>query len=335
MTAGAERNGSRRDAPAGIGSEFGLWPGLLRQPAGSPPVQQARLVWLQSGRAAIMWALQALRRLDPQRRAILLPAYLCPSVAQPFREAGADIIFYRVSQDLQVDLDDLRARIGPQVLAVVIIHYFGFPQQQGVFDLLSSRDPPIWVIEDMAHAWLSRSADGLPLGRRGTVAVYSPRKFFPVPDGAMAIVVDANMPLDADVMPVDWTYAMRRTAGLLLRWLYAKTRAEPVNRLAFNLLRRSERGLDGSISTNTVSPISRRVLRNLDYNTAIERRRRNYEHLLEGMHRTRSPVQPLYDRLLTGVTPLGFPITCDRRDELRRFLIQRRIYPPIHWPLPI
>jgi dTDP-4-amino-4,6-dideoxygalactose transaminase len=281
-----------------------------------------------------MWALQALRRLDAQRKAILLPAYLCPSVAQPLREAGADIIFYSVSQDLQIDLDDLRSRIGPEVLAVLIIHYFGLPQPQGVFDLLSSCDPPIWVIEDMAHAWLSRSADGLPLGRRGTVAVFSPRKFFPVPDGAMAIVVDASTPLDAEVMPVDWTYMLQRTAGLFLRRLYARTGAEPVNRLAFNLLHRAERDLDGSISTSTASWISRRILGNLDYKTAIEQRRRNYQHLLQGMQRMQLLVQPLYDQLPPGVTPLGFPITCDRRDDLRLCLIQRRIYPPIHWPLP-
>jgi hypothetical protein len=281
-----------------------------------------------------MWALQALRHLDPQRKTFLLPAYLCPSVVQPFKQAGADITFYRVNGRLQVDLDDLQARMAPEVLAILIIHYFGFPQQAEVFDLVQSTDPPLWTIEDVVHAWLSRSVDGSPLGRRGTIAVYSPRKFFPVPDAGMAVVKDSSARLDAETAPTDWLFAMRRTAGLLLRWLFAKTGVEAVNRMAFYLLHRAERDLDESISVCQASWISRRILLNLDYEAAIERRRNNFRFLLEGIRRRQLPVQPLYERLPDGVTPLGFPILCEDRGGLRAFLIRRQVYPPIHWMLP-
>mgnify|MGYP001064379978 CR=1 FL=1 len=130
-------------------------PALLRFPKASAriPVREGRCIWLNSGRAAILWALRALRPLDSKRPRCLLPGYLCPSVVQPFKEAGFDVVFYRVDNHLQVDLDDLHSGIGSDVLAVVIIHYFGFLQPGAVFDLIESTDPPVYVIEDVTHAW--------------------------------------------------------------------------------------------------------------------------------------------------------------------------------------
>ena len=323
-------------ALGGIGSEFGLEPALLRspQPSARMPVRAGRCIWLNSGRAAILWALQALRQFDPTRSTCLLPGYLCPSVVQPFKEAGVNVAYYQVDNRLRVDPDDLCSRIEPDVLAVVIIHYFGFPQPETTFDLIESADPPVYVIEDATHAWLSRSADRGPIGQRGTITVYSPRKFFSVPDGAMAVVGNSNSQLDAEVAPTNWCFASQRTAGLFLRWLFAKTGIEAVNRLAFSLLRRAEHKLDTAVSVSEASWISKRILLNLDFHIAAERRRRNYRLLGEGVQDRRLPMRPLYEKLPIGVTPLGFPIVCEKRNELREFLIERCVYPPIHWLLP-
>lgn len=321
---------------AGIGSEFGLSPHLLRAPGPSAhiSVRTGRRIWLNSGRAAIKWALQALRQVDPVRATCLLPAYLCSSVVQPFKEAGVNVIFYRVDDRLQVDLDDLHTRIGPDVLAVLVIHYFGFPQSDTVFDVIASTKRQIYVIEDATHAWLSRSTDGRLVGERGTITVYSPRKFFPVPDGGIAIVEENSRALNVDVSPTDWGFALQRTTGLLLRWLFGKTRLALLNRLAFSFLRRAEHKLDTAVWISEASWISRRVLLNLEFDVAAERRRQNYRILSEGVLERRLPVQPLYKDLLAGVTPLGFPLLCKRRDALRQFLIERRVYTSIHWLLP-
>lgn len=325
----------RKPAWKGIGGEFGLSPVLLKPPGihSRIPVRDGRLVWLNSGRAAIQWAWKALRQRHPDRSTCLLPGYLCPSVLQPFKEAGARIAFYRLDHRLQIDLDDLGSRLGPDVLAVVVIHYFGFPQPESVFDLVASTDPPIYAIEDATHAWLSRTWDGTPVGQRGAVTIYSPRKFFPVPDGGMAVVGDRDIRLNEE-MPPDWHFALQRTTGLFLRWLFARTGIEAVNRAALALLRRAEQKLDTTISLGQASWISKRILPNLDFRRAAECRRRNYRILDAGIRDRQLPVWPLYEELLPGVTPLGLPVICERRDELRRFLIERHVYPPVHWFLP-
>lgn len=320
----------------GIGSEFGLSPSLLipHKLSSHGPFRKGHCVWPNSGRAAILWALRALRQLDHRRSTCLLPAYVCPSVVQPFKQAGVSIEFYRVDDHLQVDPDDLLSRVTPDVLAVFIIHYFGFLQPETVFDLLEGASPTVYTIEDVTHSWLSCSADGTPIGQRGTILVCSPRKFFPVPDGAVAITADSSVRLDVSVGATDWAYALRRTAGLLLRWLFAKTGSEVANRLAFSLLGREESKLNSAISMREASFVSKRILLNVDSAAASMCRRRNYRILAEGLRHERTPVQPLVEKLPLGVTPLGFPIICARRNELREFLIERRIYPPIHWALP-
>jgi len=325
----------RESVRRGIGGEFDLSPALLKSPGicNRIPVRDGRLVWLNSGRAALQWAWEALRQRHPDRSTCLLPGYLCPSVVQPFKEAGARIAFYRLDHRLQIDLDDLSSRLGPDVLAVVIIHYFGFPQPGPVLDLMESTDPPVYVIEDATHAWLSRAGDGKPPGQRGAITIYSPRKFFPIPDGGMAVVGDRDLRLN-QVAPTDWHFALRRTTGLFLRWLFARTGIEAVNRVALALLHRAEQELDTSISRSQASWLSRRILLNLDIQGAAECRRRNYRILNEEMRSRQLPVWPLYEELPLGVTPLGLPVTCERRDDLRQFLIQRRVYPPVHWFLP-
>lgn len=320
----------------GIGSEFGLSPRLLKRPAYKTaiPLKSGRLVWLNSGRDALKWAWASLSQHDTDRNTCLLPAYLCHSVLQPFRELGTNVEFYRVDDDLDVDLDDLLTRINSDVLAIVIIHYFGIPQSDDLFLSIKEADPAVTVIEDMSHAWLSSGQDGRPVGQRDTITVYSPRKFFPVPDGGIAVVAKGIDLFDSGVAPSSWRFTLWRTLGLLLRHLFAQTGFSVANRAAFSLLHRTESILDSKTLTREASWVSKRILNNLDYKTAVKSRCLNYKLLLEGVGEGQLPIRPLYEKLPAGVTPLGFPILCERRDELRQFLIQRRIYPPVHWLLP-
>ena len=47
-------------------------------------------------------------------------------------------------------------------------------------------------------------------------------------------------------------------------------------------------------------------------------------------------VKPVYGALGVGEVPLGFPVrvTHGGRDALRRYLIGRQIFCPVHWSLP-
>jgi dTDP-4-amino-4,6-dideoxygalactose transaminase len=160
-------------------------------------LRQRRLV--TSGRVAIGLALRAMG-VQPGSR-VLVPAYHSASMVPPVQHLGALPEFYRVGADAAVDLDDLAARL-PGASALMVTHYFGFPQQMAPIRALCDRHG-VPLLEDCAHS-LFGSHGGRPLGAWGDYAAASTMKFFPAFDGGC--LASAHHALD----PVPL-----RSAGLL------------------------------------------------------------------------------------------------------------------------
>lgn len=136
-----------------------------------------------SGRVAIALAL---RELGVQAGdTVLVPAYHSPSMIPPVLWRGATPVFYRVTADAGVDLDDLAARIGPETRAVMVTHYFGFPQDLAPIRALCDARG-IALVEDCAHAFIGEH-DGRPLGSWGDYAIASSMKFLPIYEGGALV----------------------------------------------------------------------------------------------------------------------------------------------------
>ena len=140
-------------------------------------------LYTTSGQAAIALAAR-LMDISPGDQ-VLLPAYHCVAMFDPFSVLGAEPSFYRIKPDLSVDLDDLRAKIGPRTRVVIVVHYFGFPQSmEAIRQICDERG--VFLLEDCAHSFFGES-DGLPVGGHGDFAVASFWKFFPVPAGGCLV----------------------------------------------------------------------------------------------------------------------------------------------------
>ncbi len=142
--------------------------------AGAPPALS--FFW---ARNAIFYGLTALG-ISPGAQ-VLLPAYLCRAAVEPFEVFGADVKFYPISRGCEPDLADLEARITARTEAILVVHYFGFPQRIDKLRALCDRRR-LYLIEDCAHV-LQGSFDGRPLGTFGDASVFSWRKFLPIYDG--------------------------------------------------------------------------------------------------------------------------------------------------------
>lgn len=128
-----------------------------------------------NARAAIY---QLARRIGAQGRStILLPAFHCPSVVEPVLRAGMRPAFYRVDRNMELDADDVLARLDGDVAAVLFINYLGFPSNfEPLLGDLRARG--VLAIEDCAHACVQ--VDPLELaGRRADAAIYSFWKLVP------------------------------------------------------------------------------------------------------------------------------------------------------------
>ena len=126
---------------------------------------------------------RACRGLDRKQHAwAWLPAMHCGVEVDAILQAGYQVAFYSVANDLSVDEDDLERKIRRQPGLVVLIHYFGFPQPATRrIEALCSRHGCV-LVEDCAHSLFSKSA-GRQLGDFGHVAVFSLRKTLGLFDG--------------------------------------------------------------------------------------------------------------------------------------------------------
>jgi dTDP-4-amino-4,6-dideoxygalactose transaminase len=128
------------------------------------------------------------------RDSILLPSFIGWSaregsgVYDPVASIGAKAIFYRMNENLFIDVDDAKRKIielRPRVL--VLIHYFGYPDPNSEELAAFGRKLGVIVLEDEAHAMLSDLVGGV-CGRAGDSAIFSLHKILPFPDGGVLLL---------------------------------------------------------------------------------------------------------------------------------------------------
>lgn len=282
-----------------------------------------------SGRAALLAGLGALG-IGPDDE-VLLPAYLCESVVTPVETVGARPAFFPVGRRFEVDLSALEAAIGPRTRAIVIIHYLGFPGPvEEVRELCQRRG--LALIEDCAHALYSQLGNRL-LGSFGDLAIFSPWKSLPLPDGGLLVVNHRDL---SPTMPRQRPAARKTAARLAYRALGAVEQGIGWSpRLA--LLQRPgvRRSLHEQVSAGPVemlagSAVSRRLLRGARPSFVVGRRRRHFARLLD-VCRDLSWARPVFEELPDGVCPLGLPLVAEERDRWRDRLLRRGVNVRTYW----
>jgi len=127
-------------------------------------------------------------------RALLLPAYIGWSsregsgVFDPVRATGIPFSFYKMTSNLNLDMDDLARQLKEYPKAVVLlIHYFGRidPNYSTIIDWVQKAGGEL--IEDQAHALLTDLAGGRS-GRGGRHGFFSFHKLLPVNGGGARIL---------------------------------------------------------------------------------------------------------------------------------------------------
>jgi hypothetical protein len=140
-----------------------------------------------------------------------------------------------------------------------------------------------------------------------------------------------------ELAPASGESVRTRLLGQLLRGaaLAGDVSGDDVEPVFLRLLERGETALDEELLFEATSAVSERLLGSLDLTDAARRRRANFQALLAALEGVEA-VTPLVRELRPGVSPLVLPVRIrgGRRDALRQELIRRRIFCPVHWPLP-
>jgi len=289
-----------------------------------------RPLFQTAGRFAIALALEAMG-LRPGDQ-VLLPAYHCASMYEPLSWVGAEPMFYRIHDDLSIDLADIERKCTARTKTLIVTHYFGLPQNMPAIHRFCD-DAGLLLLEDCAHAFFGQ-IDGAPLGSFGDYAIASPKKFFPIIEGGL--LVSARHRLDRLARRAQpWSTgaklafntveravnygrlpALRPLLGTLSAGRTLVTR--PRNRRSgHNRLSESGApvGLDRARVGLTLDPFSRLILAASPKNRDAHRRLHHFSLLLEGVQGLPG-CRPLIPRLPDGAVPYTFPLWIDDLDRV-------------------
>jgi len=104
---------------------------------------------------------------------VIIPSYTFVASATAFANRGANIVFADSCIDHpNIDCNLLESLITPRTKAILVVHYGGTHCDIEIAREVCNKHK-IALIEDAAHAFLSRKSDGALLGTEGDIACFS------------------------------------------------------------------------------------------------------------------------------------------------------------------
>lgn len=226
---------------------------------------------------------------------IWLPSYLCKTIIQ----GNHNFKFYDC--DIFDDPSKYFHLANEEGNIFYYIEYFGFRKN------VNFKNKKCIVVQDCSQSIF------LKKNTYADYAVYSFTKMLPVPDGG-SIVGEINPvydnPCSKILKPVDdlkKSIELRRKGDINWRTLYLKSKKNK------------------PIGTYQMSDYSRKIINKIDFESLSKKFRKNYSFIS-------SELPSLFG--LENNVPLGFPVLAKNRDFLLKCLIEKKVYPAIHWKLP-
>ena len=265
--------------------------------------------------------------------AVLIPAYHCGSMVEPALFLNAEVLLYQLEPNLspkQYHLEELINNSTKPIRAMLLPHYFGFPQNISHWRTFCDVNN-IKLIEDCAHAFFGTTGDGKTLGTFGNYAVASVRKFFSSPDGG--ILIGENLPptslptikpnfkrqlyailqlflLSAEfgrlgtlgqfILQLDKWRSRRRNHSLSEQTIPSKEGSKTMQWNCFDPALMQVKGLGASYILMSYSR----------FQDIIGLRRRNYVRLIEGITGIQH-LKPLFPELPDHVVPYMLPVVLE------------------------
>lgn len=291
-----------------IGSEFWDIP-LSKMKQQSPLLDNT--VWYLSGRSALNAILDDICSKQNVKTAAL-PSWCCDSMILPFLKHDISISFYSVYLDnnnsLVQDLSEIN-----NANIVLVMDYFGYQNlpEINLNDCI--------VIRDLTHSIFVNSYDD------ADYYFGSLRKWAGFYTGGFAYQKDDSLKRSTIY---NEEYTNLRRLAMSKKEKYISGRISDKSFL--ELFSKAEEILDLSESVYSADERDISCFNDLDIEYIKRQRRKNAAYLINELNEI-----SIFKEINDDACPLFVPIIIDqnKRDNLRRYLISRHIYCPIHWCL--
>lgn len=284
-------------------------------------------VYLRSGREALMYVSENIGH--DEKSVIFIPAYCCWSMIAPFQKTGWQIVYYRLNEDLTIDISYLQELLMQyRPTAMLTMNYYGATDTAPSVRLAKSVLPELIVIEDFSHCTFSLKGifnDSIDY------YVSSIRKSIGVCDGAIVL---SKSKIDGRIMsdskPIT-DFSEHRFLAQQAKSRYVYTQSQDSKQKYLQEIRACEDLIAEFDCPRPMSSIAHEMLSYINGKEIAFARRTNMAHLyslLQGKVQMISGIE----RCMGGA-PFSLPILVENRDEVQRKFAQQGVYAPVLWPI--
>lgn len=294
-----------------IGSEFWNIPG-----------RDAGKAYLLSGRTALDYILRDIKK-EKKIESAVIPGYCCHTMIEPFIRNGIRVKFYDTIPQSDGGLRAIVPKADKHELFYAM-NYFGFAQMGGI-DWNKIRTEYEVILEDATHSawdnhivpdWDYRYTSHRKWGGLYGIATAEKR------DGEFAVQTNGTCAMYS---------AMRAKAYELKRQYIEDGIGEKA--IYMKLFAEAEELLEDDYVGYEATAEGYRQLMSVNWSELRDKRRRNAKILMEELNDLPN-LTLMFREIAETDTPLFVPILMkEGRDELRRHLIEHKVYCPVHWPL--
>ena len=249
---------------------------------------------LNSGRGALEYIARS-----KNLKKVHVPIFTCSAIIEQLEKLGVEIKLYRINESLEFEAEDFDKND-----SIIYTNYFGIKSEfiRSISSKFSS------LIIDNAQAFFAEPVVGMD-------TLYSPRKFFGVPDGGYLFTDNSlDIYLESD---------------------FSASRADHLfERIDSNAMQGFEQFLRNELAISNqplkkMSNLTDSLLRSINYQKARISRNENFNFF----HKTLSNVNELANviDIVTIDGPMVYPLL-NRNGRLRETLIENNIFIPTYWP---
>lgn len=255
-------------------------------------------VLVNSGCNAIEYILKSLDVV----KCVWIPYFICDSVLKSFSRTGISYRFYHINERLELSE---KISLGNDEY-LLFTNYYGIKDKY-IQELVVKYKGHLIV--DNAQAFFAEPIEGVP-------TVYSPRKFFGVPDGGIVCGIVQGT---TQIMEIETSFD--KCSHLLKRYDLGAS-------AAYNDFKENDVAVASS-ELKQMSNLTYSLLRSIDYEKVKMIRQQNFETLdkaLEMYNQLSIVIQEKHE------APLVYPYKIPNGNELKSYLIQNKIFCATYWP---
>ncbi|MDR5585913.1 MULTISPECIES: DegT/DnrJ/EryC1/StrS family aminotransferase [Clostridium] len=279
---------------------------------------------------------------------IALPSYLCPTIVKLIEKLNIKYKFYNINRDLSINMESIENLISKyNIKAVFFIDYFGFYHSESTRKFLKNlQSKKILIIEDAVQKFWIKWQDKFI----GDYVFNSYRKFLPI-DGSLVLFNKDRI--------LNNIKALNKSDKLVeFKKINDSLKYREANDDYFKLMEnardiKTKFILEGIGNENDylhlfdmahkvyyerkdIFKINSKHKEYLNYfpvNKLIDKRSENYKYIFKNLKNIKEITFLNHSENLYDNTPLVFPILIENRDYIKKQLMKRNIYIPVHWKL--